>query len=184
MTQDQRPLKQLAVSLGAMLAVATVLGLVVGVAALGAFRVVGGGGGDATAEEPSLSFPTRTPDSPPTPDSPRSPVPSEPQGEDTSSRDEPRSRTPRRPAINLTVSPVSVAAMERIDLTGTYRGGEGATLRVQRFEGGWSDFPTTASVSDGTFATYVMTGRTGRNRFRVVDEASGARSNPVTVRVG
>lgn len=177
MTQDQRPLKQLAVSLGAMLAVATVLGLVVGVAALGAFRVVGGGGGDATAEEPSLSFPTRTPDSP------RSPVPSEPQGEDTG-RDEPRSRTPRRPAINLTVSPVSVAAMERIDLTGTYRGGEGATLRVQRFEGGWSDFPTTASVSDGTFTTYVMTGRTGRNRFRVVDEASGARSNPVTVRVG
>jgi hypothetical protein len=177
MTQDQRPLKQLAVSLGAMLAVATVLGLVVGVAALGAFRVVGGGGG-ATAEEPSLSFPTRAPVSP------SSPASTAPEGEGTPGRDEPRGRTPRRPAINLTVSPVSVTAMQRINLTGTYRGGEGATLRVQRFEGGWRDFPTTASVSGGTFATYVMTGRTGRNRFRVVDEASGRRSNPVTVRVG
>jgi hypothetical protein len=56
---------------------------------------------------------------------------------------------------------------------------------VQRFEnGGWTDFPTTASVRGGIFTTYVMTGRVGMNRFRVLDPSSGRSSNPVRVRVG
>lgn len=178
MSEDEKPLKQLAVSLSAMLAVAVVLGLVLGAAAIGAFRVVGGGGGGAAAEEPSLSFPTRTPETTAPPET------SEGDDAGTPGSDGPRRRKQRRPAINLTVNPVRVSPMQRINLTGTYRGGDGATLQVQRFEGGWRDFPTTASVTGRTFATYVMTGRSGRNRFRVVDEAAGKRSNAVAVRVG
>jgi hypothetical protein len=177
MSEDEKPLTQLAVSLSAMLAVAVVLGLVLGGAAVGAFRVVGGGGEGAAAEEPSLSFPTRTPED-------TAPPATSEVDDGTPGSDRPRRRKQRRPAINLTVNPVRVSPMERINLSGTYRGGDGATLQVQRFEDGWRDFPTTASVSGRTFATYVMTGRSGRNRFRVVDEASGKRSNPVTVRVG
>ena len=79
----------------------------------------------------------------------------------------------------------SVSPMQQIDLTGTYQGGEGAVLQVQRFENGaWVDFPVTASVSGGTFGTYLLTGRTGENRFRVVDTDSEAISNEVTVTVG
>ena len=74
--------------------------------------------------------------------------------------------------------------MQQIDLTGTYQSGEGAILQVQRFEDGtWSDFPVTMSVSGGTFATYVQTGRTGENKFRVVDTDADVVSNEVTVTV-
>jgi hypothetical protein len=75
--------------------------------------------------------------------------------------------------------------MQQIDLTGIYPGGEGAILRVQRFESGqWQDFPVTASVSNQTFSTYVQTSRSGVNKFRVVDTDSGLKSNPVRVTVG
>jgi hypothetical protein len=58
-------------------------------------------------------------------------------------------------------------------------------LQVQRKEGGsWSDFPVSVTVSDGRFSTYVQTGRSGPNRFRVRDTDSKRVSNPVTVRVG
>jgi hypothetical protein len=56
-------------------------------------------------------------------------------------------------------------------------------LQVQRFEGGWTDFPSSTSVSGGTFTTYVMTGQSGMNKFRVVDPATGKKSNAVTVHV-
>ena len=75
--------------------------------------------------------------------------------------------------------------MQQIDLTGSYPGGDGAIVQVQRRQGGtWVDFPVTASVSGGTFATYVQTGQTGVNRFRVIDSDSREVSNEVTVRVG
>ena len=57
-------------------------------------------------------------------------------------------------------------------------------LRVQRFTGGWQDFPVTASVSDSTFSTYVQSSQTGVNRFRVIDTDTGKTSNEVRVRVG
>ncbi|UAL29318.1 hypothetical protein K8W59_16330 [Nocardioides rotundus] len=87
--------------------------------------------------------------------------------------------------INLTAGQDSVGAMEQIDLTGDYDGGEGAVLQVQRKESGsWSDFPVTVTVSGGQFTTYVQTGQTGKNIFRVVDSNTGEASNPVTVQVG
>lgn len=87
--------------------------------------------------------------------------------------------------ISLSAAQQSVSPMQQINLTGTYQGGEGAILQVQRLEAGsWTDFPVTMSVSGGTFATYVLTARTGPNKFRVVDTDSDAVSNEVTVTVG
>lgn len=87
--------------------------------------------------------------------------------------------------ISLSASQTSVSPMGRIDLTGTYQGGEGAVLQVQRLEGGsWSDFPVTASVSNQTFQTYVQSSQAGKNKFRVVDTDTEKASNPVTVSIG
>ncbi|MEJ7690929.1 MAG: hypothetical protein WKF76_11130 [Nocardioidaceae bacterium] len=53
---------------------------------------------------------------------------------------------------------------------------------MQRDEGsGWADFPTSATVSAGTFATYIVTGVTGLNRFRMLDTVTGRASNVVKV---
>ena len=75
--------------------------------------------------------------------------------------------------------------MEPIDLTGDYAAGEGAILRVQQFENGqWGDFPVTASVSGGRFSTFIQTGNTGLNRFRVIDTDTGEASNEIKVQIG
>ena len=56
---------------------------------------------------------------------------------------------------------------------------------MQRFEGGsWTDFPVSAHVSGGQFATYVTTSHTGPQRFRVADKTADRMSNAVRVRVG
>jgi hypothetical protein len=88
-------------------------------------------------------------------------------------------------AITLQAGQNSVGNFERIDLTGVYPGGEGAILQVQRLEEGvWTEFDATIPVSNETFVTYVQSARTGVNKFRVVDNATGDTSNPVTVTVG
>ena len=93
--------------------------------------------------------------------------------------------TKKQPKITLQAFPQQVSPGQRINLTGVYRGGEGARLQVERFEGGrWNDFPVGASVSGGQFTTYITTSRTGPQRFRVVDPLSNARSNAVRVTVG
>ena len=75
--------------------------------------------------------------------------------------------------------------MEPIDLTGSYVGGEGAILQVQQFEdGAWADFPVTVPVNGDSFTTYVQTGDTGLNRFRVVDSETGEESNEVRIQIG
>ena len=72
--------------------------------------------------------------------------------------------------IELAISPVLARPMERVNFTGTYKGADNLQLEVQRFEDGeWSDFGVQATVRVGTFETYIMTGRTGENRFRVFD---------------
>lgn len=109
------------------------------------------------------------------------------------STDEP-TRTQRPPEVEEStgVTPISlsalqteVGAMEPIDLTGVYPGGEGAILQVQQFTAGvWDDFPVTILVSGSSFSTYIQTGQTGVNRFRVVDTELDQISNEVTVTVG
>jgi len=198
MTEDDETpwYRTLLVGVGAMLGVALLVGGLVGVVALGAVSVTGLGDERVEVEEePTLYIPERTPEGDEDDDDPgltledltgKKPAedPSETNEESQGPKPDKKKRKPRS-VISLSVSPLQVSSMQRIDLTGTYPGGEGASLSVQRFEGGWSDFSgVTATVRGGTFSTYVMTGRTGVNRFRVVDPSGGKTSNPVRVRVG
>lgn len=187
MSERERPVLT---GLLALVAVAAVVGVVLGAATLVGTRVLGVGGdteatGRATVAD-SLYLPTPSPTDPPSgplvtlaPDGGptnvvEAPTPSASPTESTGEGE-----------ISLSAGQTSVAPMGQIDLTGTYPGGEGAILQVQRFEGGgWTDFPVTVSVSGATFATYVQTGRTGQARFRVVDTDTGVESNEVAVRVG
>lgn len=195
---DEKPwYRPLLVGLGALLGVAVLVGGLIGVVALGVVNVAGVGEERATVEEePSLHIPDRTPGQRTEDDDQGltledlnggvDPTESESPSESASPSAEPKKKKKRKPpksVISLSASPVEVAPMERIYLTGTYPGGEGASLQVQRFEGGWQNFDASASVSGGTFSSYVMTGRSGPNKFRVVDPASGKASNPVTIRV-
>ncbi|HEX6232598.1 MAG TPA: protein kinase family protein [Jiangellaceae bacterium] len=97
-------------------------------------------------------------------------------------------------AISLSADPTSVAASQRITLSGEIEPAvEGAVLRVERrLEGeDWTGFPdannpvTTTTQSDGGFSTWVQTGRTGDNEWRLVTEIDGEEfvSSTVTVTV-
>lgn len=197
MADDETPwYRSLLIGVGAMLGVAFVVGGVISLVALGAVSVTGLGDERVTVqEEPSLYIPSYSPT--PEDDDPgltledlggsggeRSADADEgEQAKNDGKKKNDKKKKPRS-VISLSASPLEVSRMERIYLTGTFPGGEGASLQVQRMEDGWTDFPVSASVSGGTFSTYVMTGRSGENRFRVVDPASGKKSNPVKVRVG
>jgi hypothetical protein len=87
--------------------------------------------------------------------------------------------------ISLQAGEQSVAPMGRIDLSGTYPGGEGAVLKVQKFSNGsWQDFYSiSATVTNATFATYIQTGTPGVNRFRMVDSDTKVASNQVKVTI-
>lgn len=184
--------RELLIGLGALLATALVIGGTVSVVALGAANLAGVGADSAASEEPSLYRPTSTQASaePPEPVESRQPeaptgsaVPeSEPQVEPSvSDTPEPKKQRDARGQISLSASPQSASTYENIYLTGTYGGGAGATLQVQRFEGGWVDFPATATVRGNSFETYVASGQGGENRFRVIDQSTGRASEPVSV---
>jgi hypothetical protein len=86
--------------------------------------------------------------------------------------------------IELRVSPMTARPMERVNFTGTYQGADNTQLQVQRFDTGkWSDFGVTATVRVGTFTTYIMTGRSGENRFRVYDPQAQKGSNVLMVTI-
>ena len=86
--------------------------------------------------------------------------------------------------IQLEVSPVIASPMERVNLTGTYQGADNQLLQVQRFDDGtWSNFNAKTTVRVGTFATYIMTGRVGENRFRVFDPKANKGSNVILVTI-
>jgi hypothetical protein len=163
----------------ALVGVAVALGLLGGLAVLAGVQATGIGdtsssSGDSTA---AATFRLPKPSETATETVPEQPAEPEPGTETTS-------EAPAT-AISLSATQQSVSPMQQIDLTGTYQGGEGAILQVQRLENGaWSDFPVTMSVSGGTFATYVQTSRTGPNKFRVVDTDSDVVSNEITVTVG
>lgn len=84
----------------------------------------------------------------------------------------------------LNASPLVVGAMQRVNLTGQWPGQDSVSLLVQRFEdGAWVDFGVQVQVRIGGFATYLMTGREGDNRFRVYDPNTETASNEVTVTI-
>jgi hypothetical protein len=160
-----------------ILGVAVSIGLVIG---LGAFVLVKALGLDSTSSsgdipgvvDPITPLPTTA-----------LPVPSA----SSQSTDGPgQAGTPTVPStgLYLSASPVIVRPMERINLTGQWPGHDNEGLLVQRFEGGkWADFGVHVNVNLGTFETYVMTGHTGDQKFRVVDPQSQSMSNEVTVTV-
>src|SRR3954469_9438711 len=156
--------RQLLVSVAALLAVALVIGGVVSVVALGAAKVSGIDDTQPQAtSRPSLVMPSGEP----TTTTEAFPNPAGASATTSPSTSESPSPTPAKkaPRITLQASPDSVSANERIDLFGTYRGGSGRRLQVQRFEGDWVDFPVSASVNGESFHTYIFTGREGTNRF-------------------
>jgi hypothetical protein len=188
---DDRPGRALTRALVAMVAVAVLVGASLGLALMAAARIGGlSGEGETTdsaqADSPaSLYMPSYQPtedtgegwDLPGPVDSP-SALPSG-DGEGRSSS------KPKPKGITLFVAPQQVSAGQRINFNGVYNGADGATLQVQRREGGsWSDFPVTASVRGGSFETWIMTSRTGATKFRVYDESAEKASNVVSVQIG
>jgi len=114
------------------------------------------------------------------------PVPgeSEDPGPSEGPSDEPSDEPGKKRDIQLAISPVIARPMERVNLTGTYKRADNLQLQVQRFEdGGWADFGVAANVRVGTFETYVMTGRAGKQRFRVYDAETQQGSNVVLVTI-
>lgn len=176
----------------ALVAVALAVGLVLGGVALFGSRMLGLSGDDASAagdasDQESLYLPPfhKTTDSGPAitlateGGQGTAPPPSQPTRNGPS-----KSKSPDTGQISLQAVENEVANFEHIDLTGVYPGGEGAVLQVQRFEGGaWTDFEATIPVSNETFSSYIQTGVSGVNRFRVIDNATGVASNEVRVRV-
>jgi hypothetical protein len=113
------------------------------------------------------------------------PVPGESESPTDTPSDLVTPKGPKRGQIQLDVSPLQARPMERINLTGTYQGADNLQLQVQRFDSGaWQDFGVQATVRVGTYETYVMTGRSGENRFRVYDASTGKGSNVVLVTIG
>lgn len=181
--EDNSPLRSVLIGLAALVGASVLIGGLVSVIALGLADFAGVGGRDSAGSqpsaEPSLFMPSPSPreatSGPDDPEGTDDPV--GPGGPDPT-------RKPAGRQITLSASPTTVPPLGRINLDGRYPNVSGATLQVQRFDGTWTDFPVTATVQNGTFSTYVQTGQTGKNRFRVLDKSSGRSSKPVTVTIG
>ena len=168
----------------ALVGVALVVGLVIGLVVLAGTKVLGLGGDDSsTASDGQATLYLPTPS--------KTEAATDPEitlapGESDSASDKPSkspSKSPK-PEITLTATTVQVGPMEQFQLTGVYPEGEGAILTVQRFQdGSWVDFPATGSVSGETFQIPVQTSKVGENRFRVVDSDTDLKSGEVKVTV-
>lgn len=168
----------------ALVGVGLVVGLLLSGAALAATSVLGLGEGESggqTSGNQTLYLPKPEPTDPET-----GPLVTLLPGDETKTPAETSTTDAPEFPISLSAARTSVGPMEEIDLTGVYPGGEGAVVQVQRFEGGrWTDFASVdAVVTNETFSTYVLTGQTGVNRWRVRDSDSDAVSNEVRVKVG
>ncbi|TIC83574.1 hypothetical protein E8D34_15740 [Nocardioides sp. GY 10113] len=177
----------------ALVAVGLVVGLILTGVALAGTRLLGLGeaasaGGTSTERESMyVPRPKKTTD----PDGPLITLHTESaqkKGKADSSANakkaEKKPKKAEKEVITLSAGQTTVASFGQIDLTGIYPGGEGAVLQVQRFESGaWADFEATIPVSGETFSTYVQTGVSGVNRFRVIDRSTGKTSNEVRITV-
>ncbi|HEU5037541.1 MAG TPA: hypothetical protein VFT70_11085 [Nocardioides sp.] len=175
--------------LGALVGVALVVGLILGLVVIAGTRVLGlGGGSDEGSASSGRTMYLPRPEKTPTASGPQITLA---PGEESSSpasdkpSDKPtKSESPRK-EISLSASTTQAAPMEQFNLAGVYPGGEGAILTVQRFQSGaWQEFPATGSVSGEAFQIPVQTSQPGVNRFRVVDSDSGLQSNEIRVTIG
>ena len=183
-TDDESPARALLVALAAMGGVAVLVGLAVGLVVTSVMGFAGLDEGEEAAQEApqSLHLPKYSPtgklrDELGLPARSRTPTPKVDVGREAPA--------PSRRRITLFMAPQRVAPGERINVNGVYGGGEGAALQIQRRDGGaWTDFPVTATVRGGTFATWILTSRTGRSEFRVYDPGADRASNVVVVTIG
>lgn len=183
----------------ALVAVALSVGLILAVVALIGTHVLGLSGGDdsdsgaGAGESMYLPSPAKTTEG----DGPlitlNTEDTSEPSSSATASDTESdsasesatgASKGPKKGQISLQALETTVPNFGKIDLTGTFPGGEGEILQVQRKQGGaWVDFTATVPVSNATFSTYIQTGVAGVNTFRVLDKARNIASNTVDITV-
>lgn len=178
---EQRPVLSGFVALAV---VALAAGLLGGLAMAFGANVFGIGGGGSDGGEPSAKETLFLPEPKPTEDAATTET-EEPAPDSSDEGEGTKEEEKKDKGIVLTAAQSSVAPMAQIDLTGTYAAPDGAFLQVQRFDGGsWTDFPVTMRLEGQRFATFVQTGRSGPNKFRVVDTDSGKHSNPVEVTVG
>lgn len=194
MAEDSPTVRSLIIGLVSLVFVALIIGGVFSLFALGAFNF-SGIASSGPAPRPSLYMPPLNKQPSPSPGAGSSPSPTAPSSPATTqapaaqspsaSPTKHRHRHHRQHQITLAASPLHASASERINLSGRYPGGDGATLQVQNFSGGgWTTFPVSVTVTGGTFRTYIYSGNPGPQRFRVVDPGSGRASNPVTVTIG
>ena len=94
-----------------------------------------------------------------------------------------RSGSAEEKTIELEDLTESARPFEAVRIQGTYRGGAGTFLRVQRWEEGkWLNFPLpTKTDQSGQFITQAEFGQPGRYRLRVLDPDSGVTSKPFVV---
>jgi hypothetical protein len=164
------------------LGVVVIIGVLIAIGTTVMVRALGlNEGGDtgpvgAAADQPTQPLPTTA-----------LPVPGEKAEEPSDEPSESESASPggKHKTIELSISPIRARPMERVNFTGSYKGADNLQLEVQRFEDGqWSNFGVQATVRVGTFETYIMTGHTGENRFRVYDPESREGSNVIMVTIG
>jgi len=180
----------------ALVAVAVVVGLLAGIGALAATRLLGiGDASGSSAGDPargqSLYLPPIAPTSknadplitisPSDTGEPTTTAPNDYFTETPTETD-----TKQESAISLSVGSSQVEDNEELMLSGTYVGGEGAVLDIfyNVNKGGWEEFPLDTNVSGGIFQTYVQTYKTGSLQWRVKDSSTGEVSNVVTVHHG
>ena len=172
----------------ALVGVAVVVGLILGLVVVAGANVAGLGGSDgsgSSSAERSMYLPR--PQKTPMESGPQitlAPGPSQSSAPKPGKHKKHHKKPAKSKQLTLSASVTSASPMQQIDLTGIYPSGEGAILQVQRFaDGGWQDFPVTVSVSNQTFTTYVQTSQGGVNRFRVVDTDTHLASNEVRVTI-
>jgi hypothetical protein len=170
----------------ALVGVALAVGLVAAVALVGGAHLLGLGGGHAAAVGGDVGATLDVPKPQKThpANGPSITLGTSPTSSSTGDTKSPTIQKPKK-QISLQAGETSVSPMGRIDLSGTYPGGEGAVLNVQKFSNGsWQDFYSiSATVTNGTFSTYIQTGTPGMNRFRVIDSDTKRASNEVKVQI-
>ena len=138
---------------------------------IGAFFIASRGEGGVTAQPNVTVTATAT--------MPVSKPPSERSNEPTDTG----SGSAAKETIQLEDLAASARPFEAVRIQGTYRGGAGSFLRVQRWDGGkWLDFPLpTKTDQSGQFITQAEFGQPGSYRLRVLDPDSGVASEPFVV---
>jgi hypothetical protein len=191
---SEREENPIASGLIALVAVAVVVGLLAGIAALAGTRLLGiggagsGGSGEAGAGD-SLFMPAVVPttqESGPLVTLPADETESETAATVTESETATETPTQAEPTISLTAGSTEVAAGEELRLSGLYREGEGAVLDIfyNVNNGGWEEFPLDVNVSGGIFEVYVQTWKDGTIKWRVEDASAHRVSNAITVHHG